>query len=82
MRQNGLELFNNYCLLERHIMIFIYHGHTPRFQLSKAGHSLPLSTGVVDKEMKWLWNVARIGNRVQYIVELSSMIKSVIYMYA
>ena len=72
MRQNGLESFNNYCLLERHIMIFIYHGHTPRFQLSKAGHSLPLSTGVVDKEIKCcgMWLGSGIGfNMCRVIVD-------------
>ena len=77
MRQNGLELFDNYCLLERRIMIFIYHGHTARFQLSKAEHSLPLSTGVVDKEIKC--GLGRESGSI--LVELSSMTKSVIYMY-
>ena len=38
-RGAGRKYYNNYCLLVRRIMVFIYHGQAPRSHLSRAEHS-------------------------------------------
>ena len=46
----GREYYDNYCLLVRRIMVFIYHGQAPRSQTSRAEHLFLCSSMVVNKE--------------------------------
>ena len=57
----GRKYHDNYCLLVRQIIIFIYHGQAPRSQILRAEHSFLCSTKAVNKEIASLpqrWTAA------------------------
>ena len=49
-RVTGQKYYDNYCLLVRQIIIFIYHGQAPCSQISQAEHLLLCFIKVVNKE--------------------------------
>ena len=57
----GRKYYDNYRLLVRQIIIFIYRGQAPRSQISRAEHSFLCSTKVVNQEtdlLLWLRTAA------------------------
>ena len=46
----GRKYYDNYCLLVRQIIIFIYRGQAPHSQISRAEHPLLCFIKVANKE--------------------------------
>ena len=46
----GRKYYDNYCLLVRQIIVFIYRGQAPRSQISRAEHPLLCFIKVANKE--------------------------------
>ena len=81
----GREYYDNYCLLARRIIIFIYHGQALRSQVTRAEYAFLCPIQVVNKEIDSLpplRTAASQRNLVEQVYESLLMTRLTTILYA